>query len=53
MLYFIAFILGSGFGVVLMCLLQINRLEADIGQSPAGSLQLKEGGRDEQQSQRA
>lgn len=53
MLYFIAFILGSGFGVVLMCLLQINRLEADIDQSPSGSLQLQEGGRDEQQSQRA
>lgn len=53
MLYFIAFILGSGFGVVLMCLLQINRLEADIGQPPADSLQLKEGGRNEQQSQRA
>lgn len=50
MLYFIAFVLGGAVGIVLMCLFQINHMNADI--TPDSSLHW-EGGSDEQPAKRA
>lgn len=50
MLYFIVFSLGGMFGVTLMCLFQINRMDTD---SVSGDTPQREGGHDEQQSKRA
>lgn len=48
MLYFIVFTLGSAFGVMLMCLFQINRMGANIKQPLPGDSPQREGGADEQ-----
>lgn len=49
MLYFIVFSLGGAFGVVLMCLLQINRMEPLEEGSPVFDSKQQKGGPDEQQ----
>ena len=46
---FIAFTLGSMFGVALMCILQINRIDSNRQQPSPDEYQGK-GGLDEQQS---
>ena len=53
MLYFIAFSFGGMFGVVLMCLFQINRTESLNETSVPHDSKQQKGGPDEQQSQRA